>query len=347
MKVRTVADVLANRFGVEHGPALVPSERRSAASTRLRRPTTTRPRSARTRRSCARRPPDRAPHAHRRRPAAGGPPTRSPTSSGGAAHARASRSTTSACPTRSLRSSRTRSTTLLRAASTSGSPTTSTTPHRRVPPPPQHVPGAPRVAPLPDRGDPGRPDLMHHKYVIRDGAALWTGSTNWTADSWTREENVIVTVDSPDLAAAYREDFEQLWTKRDVEKSGKVDTAPLDVAGRRRAWFCPGRGEKLAHRIAKAIGTREAPHPHRLAGDQLRPDPRHARAGRRRRQGRPRRRRRPRPRSTRSSHQWHQTATRTWKEPLLRTALSARAVLGQALDPVRARARCTTTCTRR
>jgi phosphatidylserine/phosphatidylglycerophosphate/cardiolipin synthase-like enzyme len=93
---------------------------------------------------------------------------------------------------------------------------------------------------------------MHHKYVIRDGSSVWTGSTNWTADSWTREENVVVTVDSPALAARYLEDFEELWSKRDVAKSGRVDSNPVDGI---RAWFCPGRGEKLAHRIAKAIGT--------------------------------------------------------------------------------------------
>ena len=37
-----------------------------------------------------------------------------------------------------------------------------------------------------------------------------------------------------------------------MARSGKVDTAPVDGM---RAWFCPGRGEKLAHRIAKAIGS--------------------------------------------------------------------------------------------
>jgi phosphatidylserine/phosphatidylglycerophosphate/cardiolipin synthase-like enzyme len=97
---------------------------------------------------------------------------------------------------------------------------------------------------------------MHHKYVIRDGASVWTGSTNWTSDSWTREENVIVTLDSQELAARYATDFEQLWTSGRVQRSGKVDTAPLLVDGTpTRAWFCPGRGERLAHRIAKAIGT--------------------------------------------------------------------------------------------
>jgi phosphatidylserine/phosphatidylglycerophosphate/cardiolipin synthase-like enzyme len=93
---------------------------------------------------------------------------------------------------------------------------------------------------------------MHHKYVVRDGASVWTGSTNWTADSWTREENVVVTVDSAAVAARYREDFEQLWTTRNVARSGHVETSRVDGI---RAWFCPGRGEKLAHRIAKAIGS--------------------------------------------------------------------------------------------
>jgi phosphatidylserine/phosphatidylglycerophosphate/cardiolipin synthase-like enzyme len=121
-----------------------------------------------------------------------------------------------------------------------------------VPPPPITNPDVMEGLPFPTEAIPGVPDLMHHKYVIRDNASVWTGSTNWTADSWTREENVILTVDSPGVAARYHGDFEQLWTTRIVSRSGKVDTAPVDGM---RAWFCPGRGEKLAHRIAKAIGA--------------------------------------------------------------------------------------------
>jgi phosphatidylserine/phosphatidylglycerophosphate/cardiolipin synthase-like enzyme len=121
-----------------------------------------------------------------------------------------------------------------------------------VPAPPSTDPDAIEAQPFPTAAIPGVPDLMHHKYVVRDAASVWSGSTNWTADSWTREENVVVTVDSHGVAARYREDFEQLWTTRDVARSGRVDTAPVDGM---RAWFCPGRGEKLAHRIAKAIGS--------------------------------------------------------------------------------------------
>ena len=125
-----------------------------------------------------------------------------------------------------------------------------------VPPPPQTNPDLVESLPFPTVAIPGVPDLMHHKYVVRDGHAVWTGSTNWTADSWTREENVIATVESPELALHYLQNFEELWAQKRVQRTGRVDTAPIAVAGLPvRAWFCPRRGEKLAHRIAKAIGT--------------------------------------------------------------------------------------------
>jgi len=102
----------------------------------------------------------------------------------------------------------------------------------------------------------GVPDLMHHKYVIRDKAAVWSGSTNWTTDSWTREENVIVRVESPELAAAYGEDFEVLWTTRDVAASGKFSAPWVELPGvRLRPFFSPGRGQKMSHEIANRVAA--------------------------------------------------------------------------------------------
>jgi len=124
-----------------------------------------------------------------------------------------------------------------------------------VPPPPKARPEDIERLTVPTRGIPGIPDLMHHKFVVRDKAAVWTGSTNWTDESWSREENVIVTVDSPELAAAYTLGFEELWEKQDVMKSGFVEPRPVDVGGTKvRPWFCPGFGDALSHRIAKACG---------------------------------------------------------------------------------------------
>jgi phosphatidylserine/phosphatidylglycerophosphate/cardiolipin synthase-like enzyme len=96
---------------------------------------------------------------------------------------------------------------------------------------------------------------MHHKYVIRDARTVWTGSMNWTEDSFARQENVVVVIESEDLAHAYALNFDELWGADTVERTGRVEPRPVDVGGARvRPWFCPGYGDELAHRIAKHIG---------------------------------------------------------------------------------------------
>jgi phosphatidylserine/phosphatidylglycerophosphate/cardiolipin synthase-like enzyme len=126
---------------------------------------------------------------------------------------------------------------------------------RVFPPPPGTKPELIEALPFPTCGIPGIPDLMHHKYVVRDGDAVWTGSTNWTRDSWTLQENFIVRVDSPEVAGAFAANFHELWSTRDVDRTGHRDPSTISVSGRDvRAWFTPGRGEELSHRIAQAIG---------------------------------------------------------------------------------------------
>jgi phosphatidylserine/phosphatidylglycerophosphate/cardiolipin synthase-like enzyme len=125
-----------------------------------------------------------------------------------------------------------------------------------IPPPPRTEPTLLAQLGVPLRAIPGTRDLMHQKFVVRDGSAVWTGSTNWTLDSWTREENVVITVESEALARAYALDFDDLWTRGRVDGSGDFDVAPIDVGGVPvRAWFAPGRGPELSHRIAERIGA--------------------------------------------------------------------------------------------
>jgi phosphatidylserine/phosphatidylglycerophosphate/cardiolipin synthase-like enzyme len=108
---------------------------------------------------------------------------------------------------------------------------------------------------------PGEPDLMHHKYVVRDAgtplASVWTGSTNWTDDSWQREENVIVRLADPAVAAAYQANFEELWETGSVRRSGHQQPAwsEPDPGLRVRAFFAPGRAQKLVHEIAQRVAT--------------------------------------------------------------------------------------------
>jgi phosphatidylserine/phosphatidylglycerophosphate/cardiolipin synthase-like enzyme len=125
-----------------------------------------------------------------------------------------------------------------------------------VPPPPETRPEALDALPIETQGVAGIPDLMHHKFVVRDETDVWTGSANWTDDSWTRQENAIVRVlGAPRLAFAFGLEFESLWTTQRVKGTGEVEPRPVDVGGIRiRPWFTPGHGEALSHRVAKAIG---------------------------------------------------------------------------------------------
>ncbi|MGL6279401.1 MAG: phospholipase D-like domain-containing protein, partial [Gaiella sp.] len=124
-----------------------------------------------------------------------------------------------------------------------------------LPAPPGTEPETIEAEPFPTHGVSTRDGLMHHKYAVLDERRVWTGSLNWTEDSWSRQENVVVVIDSPELAHAYRLNLEELWHAETVEDTGRVEPRPVDVGGATvRPWFCPGHGEELAHRIAKHIG---------------------------------------------------------------------------------------------
>ena len=124
------------------------------------------------------------------------------------------------------------------------------------PPPPRTEPDLLEQLGVPLKPIPGWRDLMHHKYAVRDGAAVWTGSCNWTLDNWTRAENVLATVASPELAAGYTRDFEQMWARGKVDERDGFDAAVSAVGDATvRPWFCPGRGPELSQRIAERIGT--------------------------------------------------------------------------------------------
>jgi len=125
--------------------------------------------------------------------------------------------------------------------------------HRKpipVPPPPSPDETLIQSLPVEAKRIAGVPDLMHHKFVIRDGKTVWTGSTNWTDDSWTRQENVIAVVESERVAAEFLLDFQQLATTESVASSGYVPPRWCDGV---RAWFTPAHGEDLSHRMAQAI----------------------------------------------------------------------------------------------
>jgi phosphatidylserine/phosphatidylglycerophosphate/cardiolipin synthase-like enzyme len=100
--------------------------------------------------------------------------------------------------------------------------------------------------------------LMHHKFIVRDRAFVWTGSLNMTDDAFTLMENNVVQIDSAQVAAYYAEDFEQLWEKENFENTGDIKTVsmPLSYAGRPaavRVMFSPGTGVAIDDEVAGRV----------------------------------------------------------------------------------------------
>ena len=52
--------------------------------------------------------------------------------------------------------------------------------------------------------------LMHDKFIVRDGASVWSGSGNFTNGGLLLQDNHFLTMDSPVIAAAYSKTFGDL-----------------------------------------------------------------------------------------------------------------------------------------
>lgn len=104
--------------------------------------------------------------------------------------------------------------------------------------------------------------LMHHKYVVRDvaspAAAVWTGSSNFTDDSWTLQDNNLLTLTSQPLAIAYTHDFTELWESGNIANSGDFQPQPADLVyhgtlAQVQVYFSPGSGMLIDQDIAALV----------------------------------------------------------------------------------------------
>jgi len=100
--------------------------------------------------------------------------------------------------------------------------------------------------------------LMHSKYVIRDGhtedATVLMGSTNFTDDAWTRQDNNTLILESPQLCAYYETDFNELWANADIYNTGVNDYGTISRDGLNAdIAFSPGEGRRIDAEIADAI----------------------------------------------------------------------------------------------
>ena len=97
---------------------------------------------------------------------------------------------------------------------------------------------------------------MHHKYVVRDREAVWTGSANWTIDSWSRQENVLAIVEDAQLGERFAAQLRRALgeARRRAQRLRRARRRSTSAAPGSRAWFTPGHGEELSQRVATLIG---------------------------------------------------------------------------------------------
>jgi phosphatidylserine/phosphatidylglycerophosphate/cardiolipin synthase-like enzyme len=103
--------------------------------------------------------------------------------------------------------------------------------------------------------------LMHNKYILRDvasaDAAVFTGSSNYTNDSWGLQDNNLLCLRSQQLASYYAKDFNDLWSRgKIVDSTGYRDTGtvrlndvPVTIA------FTPGESPAVLKEIVGAIAA--------------------------------------------------------------------------------------------
>ncbi len=103
----------------------------------------------------------------------------------------------------------------------------------------------------------GRSAIMHHKFAVRDGEEVWTGSWNWTTGDTYRLNNNATTIRSTELAAAFTREFEKMFVQRLFGPSKRTGppALPVQVGGLRiQPLFAPqdGVAGKIAERVSQA-----------------------------------------------------------------------------------------------
>jgi phosphatidylserine/phosphatidylglycerophosphate/cardiolipin synthase-like enzyme len=116
-----------------------------------------------------------------------------------------------------------------------------------------------KQAGIPIVGD-ERQAIMHHKFSVRDGEEIWTGSWNYTAGDTYRLNNNAVRMRSPELSRQYTDEFEQMFVQKKFG-GGRVrhDPAPPVIVGSAtvQALFAPENtvSQRLNARLGAAANS--------------------------------------------------------------------------------------------
>jgi phosphatidylserine/phosphatidylglycerophosphate/cardiolipin synthase-like enzyme len=89
----------------------------------------------------------------------------------------------------------------------------------------------------------GSEGLMHNKFVIIDRQEVWTGSLNYTVNAAYHNDENLIALASPEAAAAYRAEFEEMYGGKFGAFSPRGEASRLLVgASPVEVWFSPDDG---------------------------------------------------------------------------------------------------------
>ncbi|HRV94904.1 MAG TPA: phospholipase D-like domain-containing protein [Anaerolineae bacterium] len=66
--------------------------------------------------------------------------------------------------------------------------------------------------------------IMHNKFAVIDGAAVWTGSWNFTPNDTFRNNNNAILIQSPELAKNYTTEFEEMFLRHEFGPTSPANT---------------------------------------------------------------------------------------------------------------------------
>ncbi|HEX2172716.1 MAG TPA: phospholipase D-like domain-containing protein, partial [Dehalococcoidia bacterium] len=105
-----------------------------------------------------------------------------------------------------------------------------------------------------------RAPIMHHKFVVVDGAAVLTGSWNFTIGDTYRLNNHAAIIRSPDLAANYTAEFEKMFVRKlfGPNKQAGATTPVLTIQGTRVENYFAPEDEVAAKIVNRLAGARSS-----------------------------------------------------------------------------------------
>ena len=80
--------------------------------------------------------------------------------------------------------------------------------------------------------DDKRGALMHDKFWLFDGKTVWTGSTNITVSGMFEQNNNVIAIDSPELAAIFESQFKDMWAgKFNAKSPSNINQQQISING--------------------------------------------------------------------------------------------------------------------